>query len=262
MKTFTQLLSLPASLIAIALTLSYSVEGSEEEWLYNLPRSAKSNADHEAHIEQRGLEAQERLAWEAPTALKKMSDDAGEKFHLHYWQWDALEQGSLGSFGAQTEQHTNASVVANLVPALMPHSSRKRSSGLFRRNIVARGFECPSGTESCSSIDSDLCCNTDDTCVNTSEGTGCCPSGETCGSDVAGCDTGAGYTSCPMGGGCCLPGAKCLDTGCVFYGTEIVTATSTRTTTVSPRQNAYSPQVQALCGVTALLFSSANSFCQ
>ncbi|CZT24625.1 uncharacterized protein RCC_10350 [Ramularia collo-cygni] len=233
MKNFAPLLSLPACLIT--LTYSYQVEANEKPWPYNLPRSVKYYPEHEGHI-RRGLEAQERLAWEDPIAMKKMGDDAGEKFLLDYWQWEVEEQGSLslGNFGAGTKEYSNASLVA----AVMPHCNNNgRKLGLFKRNIFAREFECPSGTKSCNSIGSDLCCNTSDSCVETSEGIGCCPSGAACGTDVAGCDTSAGFSSCPQGVGCCIPGAECLDNGCVFYGTDTITATSVMTTTARPQSS-------------------------
>lgn len=233
MRDFTHRLSLPVSLVAFVF--GYGVAASNEEWPYNLPRSVKYFPEHESHM-RRGLEAQERLLREAPTAIKKMGDDAGEKFLLDYWQWDVVEgEDSLGSFGVETKQQPNRSLTVNLLPALMPHIENSgRRWGLLGRSIFARNFQCPAGTKSCSSIDSSLCCDESDSCVQTREGPGCCPSGATCGDDVAECDTDAGYSSCPEGGGCCLPGAKCLDTGCIYYGTEVVTATSTRTTTARP----------------------------
>jgi hypothetical protein len=134
------LLSLPASLIA--LILNHGVEASEQEWPYNLPRSAKYYPEHEAHLK-RGLEAQERLKWEAPVAVRKMGDDAGEKFHFDYWQWDSEQGGDVGSFGAATEPYTNASVAVDLVPALMPHKpGQERGFGIFGRSVFARDFEC------------------------------------------------------------------------------------------------------------------------
>lgn len=248
MRSFSPLLSLPTCLIALALNLV--VEGNHNEWPYNLPRSAKYYPEHEPQVK-RGLEAQERLAWQSPVAMKKMGDGAGEKFLLDYWQWDVLEQGSLGSFPAETKQYFNGSVSGDLIPAILPHNDlQKRRSGLFGRRLFAREFECPSGTKTCSSIGSDLCCNDADTCVETSEGIGCCPLGASCGSDVAGCDTDAGFSSCLQGGGCCIPGAKCLDTGCVFYGTEIVTASSPKTTTARPSSSSPASPSTIVSGYT------------
>lgn len=235
MKTFTGLLSLPASLVAFVLI--HNAGASDQQWPYNLPRSEKYYPEQESHIK-RDLEAQKRFLREPPSAVRKMGDEAGDKFLLEYWIWDEMEP-AFSSAGAETEHYANSSTISPVLPGLMPHSSpRRQGFNLFGRTIFARDFECPSGTKSCSSIDSDLCCKDSETCVNTSEGAGCCPNGATCGDDVAGCDTDAGFTSCPEGDGCCLPGAKCLDTGCVFYGTEIVTATSPTTTVVqSPKSS-------------------------
>lgn len=248
MKHFSPLLSIPAGLVV--LILGHGVEANEKQWPYNLPRSAKYYPEHESHMK-RHLDAQEKLAWESPIAMKKMGDDAGEKFLLDYWQWDDMEEGSLGSFEAETQQHTNTSVLMNFGPAVAPHSNSQTDGySLFGRNVFAREFECPAGTKSCSSIGSDLCCNEADTCVITMEGTGCCPGGATCEDGVAGCDTDAGYTDCPQGRGCCIPGAKCLDNGCVFYGTDTVTATSPKTVTAGQPTSSRASGTTTVSGYT------------
>ncbi|KAF2159773.1 hypothetical protein M409DRAFT_70820 [Zasmidium cellare ATCC 36951] len=242
MKELSRLFALPASLVA--LTLSQCAEGQELQWPHNLPRTAKYYPEHEAHVK-RGLEAQERLQWDKPAAVKKMGQDPGEKFYLDYWQFAPESETSDGMRRPivydDLAEYTYSSSTCLLLSPLAPHTNHERIGfSLFGRGLFTRDFECPANTVSCSNINSDLCCNNGETCVNTSNGVGCCPSGATCGNNVAGCDTAGGYTSCPDSdtGGCCVPGARCLDTGCVFYGTQTVTTTlptATATTgTVNP----------------------------
>lgn len=189
---------------------------------------------------------QERLRWEKPAGVRKMGDDAGEKFFLEYWQFElpeerierevVFEDGDAGGYANASDPGTGRCM---LLSPIAPHTQHRRMRfPLFGRGLGERDFECPEHTISCPN--SDLCCNSGETCVETSNGLGCCPSGASCGDSVAGCDTAAGYTSCPDSdaGGCCVPGSKCLDNGCVFYGTQTVTTTlptATATTgTVNP----------------------------
>ena len=225
MKDFAAVLALPASLLSIIA--SSTVHAQYLPWPYNLPRTARYYPEDEAHIK-RNVEVQEKLAWQPPTGVKKMSGDEGEKFFLDYWGFD----GTLHQFDEHdggSETLGNLSIPPFLRPAIAPHTNHDRPSPrLLGRNIFERDYKCPAGTKSCSSIgQGDLCCELGETCVSTSSGVGCCPSGSTCGGGVSGCDTGAGYTSCPNSpnGGCCIPGAVCEGTGCIFYGTETVTMT-------------------------------------
>lgn len=210
MRDFRLLFSLPTSLLT--LLAGTAVEAQQKtSW----PRDARDDLDHQDHLK-RDLEIQQRLSWQAPSSVKKMSgDDEGEKFFLHYWD-----------FG---EQYTNASLVpAGLNAAIAPHSNHVRQpASLFGRRLFARDFRCPGDTVSCSSVGSDLCCPSGQTCVRVSSGIGCCAEGETCGDEIGTCDADAGYTSCPESdnGGCCVPGATCQGSGCVLYGTETVRVT-------------------------------------
>lgn len=165
-----------------------------------------------------------------PSAVRKMSDDEGEKFYFDYWGWD-------DSFLSPTSNSevVNASM-AELVepqPAILLHASTDADSFLsstgkqdYARSgrralfmLLGRDFQCPTGTFSCTSIGQpDSCCSNGATCVivqDTGLGVvGCCPAGETCGDTVNSC--GSGYTSCSssLGGGCCIPGYTCVTGGC------------------------------------------------
>ena len=195
----------------------------------------------------READAQERLAWEAPSGVRKMADVEGEKFFLGYWGFgddrtnqDDDENGIgrlLLDAPELQEQYSNASIASSLRAAIAPHSKNRISKfRLFGRSIFERDFQCPAGTHNCASVgESNLCCNVGETCVSTSQGVGCCPNGSNCGNQVSGCDTAHGYTSCPNSpnGGCCIPGAVCKGVGCVFHGTQTVTRTLATTTLTS-----------------------------
>ena len=237
MKDFAALLALPASLLTI-----FAAHALELPWPYNLPRTVKYYPEHEAHVK-REAEVQERLAWQAPVAVKKMGDDVGEKFFLDYWgfgdrsQWGGLDSGTgimQTDAPLQDERYANASLELSLFPPIAPHLDHGTSiHWLSPRNIFKRNFECPTNTRSCSAIGaSNLCCQLGERCVSTYEGVGCCPNGAACGDAVGECDTSAGYTSCPgsSNGGCCIPGAVCEGVGCVYHGTRTVTRTLPYTT--------------------------------
>lgn len=265
MKDLTRLLFLPGSLVVLALT--QCADAQEPQWPHNLPRTAKYYPEHEAHIK-RGLEAQERLQWDKPAGMRKMGHDAGEKFYLDYWQFaqeppqDGIRRPLIHD---DVADYANASSTCMLLGPLAPHTNHERMGlSRFGRSLFARDFQCPANTVSCSNINSDLCCNSGETCVNSSNGVGCCPSGANCGNSVAGCDTSSGYTSCPDSdtGGCCVPGARCLDNGCVFYGTQTVTTTlptATATTgTVNPTTSNGGTTIIVTSGFTTTVTIGGN----
>ncbi|TKA62912.1 hypothetical protein B0A55_12322, partial [Friedmanniomyces simplex] len=81
MKDFTALLSLPASLLS--LIAATQVGAQELAWTDALPRAAEQE---DVNL-RRDFEIPQRLAWQAPAGVRKMSDDEGEKFFLHYWDF-------------------------------------------------------------------------------------------------------------------------------------------------------------------------------
>lgn len=242
MRDHLGLLSLPATLLLFSL--ARCAHAHEPPWPYNLPRAAKYYPEDETHI-QRWSKVQEKLTMQTPCGVRKMGHDPNEKFYLDYWELglesvqDPDTEYAARRYPAQhevLEQYPNSTRVELLSAPYAPHVYHDRIGfSLFGRSIFSRDFQCPSGTSVCSNIGSDLCCNTGQTCINTSEGPGCCPNGQSCGDTVAGCDTAAGYTSCPNSnnGGCCVPGAVCYQSGCAFVGTltristlPVVTVTS------------------------------------
>ncbi|KAI9657551.1 MAG: hypothetical protein M1831_004167 [Alyxoria varia] len=118
--------------------------------------------------------------------------------------------------------------------------------------LQKRAFACPRDTNACTSISRpNSCCSTSSTCVLTSDDSddtndnnsdsdigevGCCPRGSECGGGIQGCDTDAGYSSCPgsPNGGCCIPGYRCEDVGCVAGGSS----TTVRDVVVTVTENA------------------------
>jgi len=229
MKQFTHLLELPASLVVLLTSLPLT---TSEPWPYNLPPHERYFPEHEAYIK-RDLEIQQRLLLAPVTGMRKMSGDEGEKFFLEYWQLDdpapSQSYERVDLLGINRAYHPSVSLADNsstcgLLPPVLPHSDKQPYpylARIFGRNIFERDFQCPSGTSNCSSINQpDACCATGETCISvqdTGSGpVGCCPSGQTCGGEVAGCNTDAGYTSCPgsTNGGCCIPGYSCQGVGC------------------------------------------------
>jgi len=223
MKELANFLMLPTSLLAlIAHCRAYT---HELEWPYNLPATAKYYPEHEPHM-RRDFDIRQRMKWDTPAKVKKMrSDDEGEKFFLQYWEFREEQSVSI----LEDLLHLNVTSSQRLLDAaIAPHNDHNWPQvNLFGRSIFARGFQCPTGTNPCTNIGSNLCCPKDQNCVSVSGGVGCCPSGETCTDVVSECDTSAGYTSCPSSpdGGCCIPNATCEGSGCVFYGTQTITAT-------------------------------------
>ncbi|KAL1639629.1 hypothetical protein SLS58_007688 [Diplodia intermedia] len=111
-----------------------------------------------------------------------MSHDPGEKFFLHYWQFEeatgGTEQESDKFRGrAQTadadrnEHYSNSSLAENLLPPLLLHSETpdpgRSLLRFFQRNLFEkRDYQCPTGTNSCASISRpNSCCPSDETCV-------------------------------------------------------------------------------------------------
>ncbi|KAK0263280.1 hypothetical protein B0A54_00642 [Friedmanniomyces endolithicus] len=217
MKDFRALLGLPAGLLSVIWTAQ--VGAQELAWAGAAPRALEQDNVYR----RRDLEIVQQPARQAPAGVRKMSDDEGEKFFFHYWD--------LGDDLA----HPNAS--DTLFPASRPLAAHRNNSrtplALFGRSIFARDFQCPADTSSCSAAgNADLCCPTGQDCATVSGSICCCPPGETCTDTCAACNTAAGYTSCPNGG-CCVPGAVCAGTGCVFYGTA-TTVVTLSTTSPSP----------------------------
>jgi hypothetical protein len=236
MRELSRILTLPASLLLL-ITLSPWHATAEPKWPYNLPADSKYFPEDEARV-QRGLQAMERLASQAPIGARKMSGDPHEMFFLEYWQFEDFEDAAALSTDAKAwvlkrsplSEVANSTAEGNLLPPLLLHSDNPerhnwQSHLRFgpRNIIIPRDFQCPTGTNNCSSINSpNSCCATDETCVHVDNldagigDVGCCKTGDTCNGQVADCNTSEGYTSCPgsENGGCCIPNYSCAGVGC------------------------------------------------
>jgi hypothetical protein len=233
MRHLLQLLSLPPSLLLLIATTIPETIAAEAGWPHNLPPHAKYFPQDEPLV-RRGLSAQEQLASRSPVGVRKMSEDESEMFFLDYWQFEEAEQ-DIHSPGRRNEKLWTRSTPADLtnntlgelLPPLLLHSNGLDQStfGLSPRALFARDFQCPTGTNNCSSIDHPYsCCATGETCVSVADNgignVGCCPQGAKCTREVAACDTSAGYKSCPgsSNGGCCIPNFDCDGIGCEYIG--------------------------------------------
>jgi hypothetical protein len=247
-------------------TVLSSDKSADASWPYNLPPTVKYFPEHGALVRREENAARVLLGMEqAPGKLRKMSEDPNEKFFLGYWDLPNHVRGMEGSGQDRREigyEHNDTAIIAALEPAVFLHSRREPSlAESLGFNLFRRAFQCPAGTNACSSIGtSDLCCPNGQTCVKTSDGVGCCPNGQTCGNNVASCDTGAGYKSCPnsSNGGCCIPGAACLDTGCVFYGTQTVT-TNLPPATVTSTSSFVFPSTTIQAATTTVTITGAGT---
>lgn len=169
--------------------------------------------EEERHVK-RGLDIRERLQYEKPIGMKKMSTDEGEMFMLDNWIFASSQsrRSDDGDFSNGTYQAQ---------PAIRPNAEEEWFERLRVRDVLLkRQFRCPEGTNSCTSIGApDVCCGTGSTCINVQDtnigSVGCCPQGQTCSGTIS-CNEAAGYTSCPnsSNGGCCLPGFQCSGVGC------------------------------------------------
>jgi hypothetical protein len=214
------LLSLPPAIIALCATspvVAAKADSHQQQWPHNVPKHLKYFPEDEAHVK-RGLSVAQRLQYEKPIGVKKMSLDEGEMFMLDNWIFAPESQQPSGRSGMDDLSNITVRAVSPLRPLA-------QSDWLARMHIrdvlLKRQFKCPDGTSSCQSIGApDVCCGTGSNCITINGGSdagnvGCCPKGQTCAGSVS-CDAASGYTSCPgsSNGGCCLPGFKCQGVGC------------------------------------------------
>lgn len=235
MRDLNCLLSLPATLLP--LVLGYGASAQELQWPYNLPRTAKYYPEHEAHLK-RDLVAREKLENQQPVGMRKMSEDEGEMFFLHYWD-----------FGEQVDDYSNASVPLR-APIAQHYSAMSKRYSFPGHSLFSRDNwgSCPSGTKACTEINQpDSCCGMSDQCITVSDSgngnVGCCPAGQSCGNTVSGCDESQGQTSCPNSGngGCCIAGYSCFDVGCVLASTQTVTTDLPPATVTTGAESTISP---------------------
>ena len=184
-----------------------------------------------------------------PTAIRKMSSDAGEKLFQEYLAFEEddlvadiatqaqADKQAHGFLEAEEEEDSLAFNSSAWVPPYAPYALHYSPDGdssgasgwdLPRRAMDAiarlqrRQYACPTGSSSCSSIGyPNSCCQTGTECVEITDtglgSVGCCPDGISCSGSIAcsGSDTG-----CPsnIGGGCCIEGYVCASIGCKQRG--------------------------------------------
>lgn len=198
-------------------------------------------------LDRRHIEIEQDSTARAPLGVRKMSSDPSEMFFLEYWQFELHDQKTdvTKSFEpiVRTEDmpvsQTRAIVVRDLasfnslnasmsmifLPPFMPHSEEEEPftnlQDYPRNSLFKRNFQCPTGTNACTSIgEPNSCCATNEVCMKITDtglgSVGCCPSGQTCAGSVSTCNTAQGYTSCPgtSNGGCCIPDYSCQGIGC------------------------------------------------
>ena len=215
------------------------------------PWPADNHNVEDEELSKRELRVRERMALQAPIAVRKMSVDEGEKFFLDYWEFgdDGKNDHGLASslapsrFSMKTGPENMAQASGGNMtssfhgdhisldqgpfrmysPAIAVHGQQWSWAGrLIVRNLLGkRQYQCPQGTDECSDIQrSDSCCAIGEDCVIVEDSgigdVGCCPEGASCAGGVSDCDEDAGFSDCPNSpnGGCCIPGYQCQDEGC------------------------------------------------
>jgi hypothetical protein len=183
-----------------------------------------------------------------PTAIRKMSPDAGEKLLYEHYAFgpedEVVQVGSKAQpatlakavLAPQEEEllAANSSAAIAFRAPFAPHFESHlaaRGDGsvaggwqLFQRavDVVARlekrQFACPTGTSDCSAIGfPNSCCQAGTDCVQITDTglgpVGCCPEGISCTGSIA-CS--GSQQGCPsdIGGGCCIDGFVCASIGC------------------------------------------------
>ena len=236
--------SVPLSLLLFIASAATPVQSLESRWPYSLPPEVKYFPEDEPLVK-RNCDIQRRLVDQRPVGLRKMNSDEGEMFFLEYWRFEGGSYGrtprdelSLTKRRAQPlklhpgeddcgsrDSWFNVSSLPPLQAPFSLHASleeaypRPLSPRAVLQFLAGRGFQCPTGTASCGSINRpNSCCPTGEACqLITDVGlgdVGCCAQGQSCSNQVSNCQQ--GYTSCPgsAGGGCCIPGYTCNGVGC------------------------------------------------
>lgn len=233
MRGSLSLWALPTPLLLLIASAPVPAVSHEPQWPYNLPPHVKYFPKDEALVK-RELSLQQKLQQQPAIGVRKMSSDPEQKFYLDYWSFDVnMEDHNFDSW-------TNTSTLHKFEPCTPLHSNhtfpnapRRTAFSFWNRSpFDKRDFQCPSGTNPCTSIGyPNSCCPTGETCQivqDTGLGSvGCCPAGSTCAGLLSSCA--AGQIACPNnpGGGCCIAGYACLDVGCVYTGTATVLVTPT-----------------------------------
>ncbi|KAK7532398.1 uncharacterized protein J3D65DRAFT_636685 [Phyllosticta citribraziliensis] len=255
------------SLSSCLLLASAHLAQAEPEWPSNLAQHEKHWPEQEALVK-RDAAIRARMAVEVPRAVRKMSDDPGQKFYFDYWEFAAAEAGADTNQVAIVEGEF---LNVTLLPPALKHSEDYGRHWNFPRffpqgghgAVQRRDFQCPTGTSACTNIDRpDSCCGISETCQiveDTGNGdVGCCPEGSSCSGGVANCDSSAGYSSCPNGG-CCVPGFYCVSEGCLKASISTTIITEKGTTRTSTLSNTATGQASRRTSITTATTQSRSA---
>ena len=236
----------PASLLLFITSTPTPVQALEARWPYNLAPGVKYFPEDEPLVK-RNLDIHKRLADQRPIGVQKMTSDEGEMFFLEYWRFEGGNQkptlrDELSLTGRRIQplplysdegDSTSSDTWFNTtsLPLQAPFSLHTNPGGAYHgplsprallHLLSRRGFQCPTGTASCNTINRpNSCCPTGEACQLIADvglgDVGCCAQGQSCSNQVSNCQQ--GYTSCPgsAGGGCCLPGYTCNGVGCMDF---------------------------------------------
>ncbi|KXJ90827.1 hypothetical protein Micbo1qcDRAFT_234114 [Microdochium bolleyi] len=193
----------------------------------------------------------------APTAVRKMSLDEGEKLMPEYLAFAVSRQYPLSApEAALLDSRAYSPAAAAFQPPwgihLIPRSGSANNSPLLdarggseaaQRDVLARlqgrQFACPDNTSACTNIgQSGYCCAKGTTCfvvegAPASGNVGCCPNGQNCLGSVGECTGGSTACAANVGGGCCIPGYVCANVGCIGSWVSLITQTTVTSTVVN-----------------------------
>ena len=219
---------------ALALILPASIiPQSTAEEVSNV--ASEANLRHNANgVFQRNPFVRTEPPGQSIRGVKRMSDDEGEKFFMHYWHFDTglpdTEMGNLTDTSPYEDglQDADGEKIRPRSKPLRPALALDEGESWYGYTLPRyfsplhrRDFECPAGTSGCSSINRpNRCCGEGDTCTlvpDTGSGdVGCCPKGQSCSDTIGTCPSDYSTCSESLGGGCCIPGYECVEGGCKF----------------------------------------------
>ncbi|OLN85887.1 hypothetical protein CCHL11_05420 [Colletotrichum chlorophyti] len=187
---------------------------------------------------------------EHPTAIRKMSPNAGEKLLPD----DLAFSDDVFTTPLSPREELLAARMADdpflynaSFPYRPPFAQHLSTSGdsqgweHFRRaaealHILESRQACPANMNSCENIGSpNKCCMSNEVCVRVADeavgNVACCPQGASCSGPVGTCPSGTTSCDAELSGGCCITGYVCQGVGCVPSPPPAPSTSPTRTAT-------------------------------
>lgn len=160
-----------------------------------------------------------------PTAIKKLSPDAGEKLFPEHISFDPLPLSPFDSIiDEQDDDFTRHNLTARFYLRPFELHRDDTEDNMLRRaaEVLALLYQrasCPVGMNSCEDQGFPAkCCQAGTYCTDVPDTdvgkVACCPTGTTCDGEVGSCPSDAATCPADLGGGCCIAGYVCQGVGC------------------------------------------------